>query len=760
MTITYNAIVGLGSFDESGGKMQLQGEIKTVIFASQDTGYTVLDMRCEDSIFTVVGIFPPVSEGQNIRVEGKFQVRTLYGKQFFADKVWVYEPNKLDGIKKFLGSGLISGLGPVTAEAIVNMFGVDSLEAMKHPMELAQVRGISLKRATEFGMNYVKIQKMQDAIMFLQDLGITINMALRIYKTYDVKTIDNVRKNPYMLVDDVDGIGFATADRIAGELGIEKNSDYRICAAISYLLKDAALRSGHNYLPENELVSNAIALLCIDSDNIEERVRDNLQDMVLLGELVRYDAKEHIAILLKKNFNTEKNIARKLLQLQQEAGDFRVDVANEVARFEKEAGFELHPNQVAAVKDAIENGVQIVTGGPGTGKTTIVKCILKLFKDLGQRVTLCAPTGRAAKRLSQATGEDAKTIHRMLDLDYKNGEGHFTYNENTRLPFDVVIVDEVSMVDEYVFNALINAMERGSRLVLVGDKDQLASVGVGNVLNDLIKCGKFNVSYLTQIYRQSEQSKIVPNAHKINNGIMPDLDNKSNDFFYEERNSSDEICASTLGLVTKRLPKYLNMQPADIQVLCPMKRGSAGTINLNRELQKAINPPSPYKKEVKHGDCIYREGDKVMQLVNNYQQEWSQTTGTRVERGSGVFNGDIGVIESINTQIMQFTVRFDDDKVSIYEYGDIDQLTLAYAVTIHKSQGCEFDAVVIALDANYMLQTRNLLYTAVTRAKKLVVISGAKKTISRMIQNNETARRYSLLLNLIEEEYAGGAYEW
>lgn len=740
--------------------MQLQGEIKTVIFASQDTGYTVLDMRCEDSVFTVVGIFPPVSEGQNIRVEGKFQVRTLYGKQFFADKVWVYEPNKLDGIKKFLGSGLISGLGPVTAEAIVNMFGVDSLEAMKHPMELAKVRGISLKRATEFGMNYVKIQKMQDAIMFLQDLGITINMALRIYKTYDVKTEDNVRKNPYMLVDDVDGIGFATADRIAGELGIEKNSDYRICAAISYLLKDAALRSGHNYLPENELVSNAIALLSIDSDNIEERVRDNLQDMVLLGELVRYDAKEHIAILLKKNFNTEKNIARKLLQLQQEAGDFRVDVANEVARFEKEAGFELHPNQVAAVKDAIENGVQIVTGGPGTGKTTIVKCILKLFKDLGQRVTLCAPTGRAAKRLSQATGEDAKTIHRMLDLDYKNGEGHFTYNENTRLPFDVVIVDEVSMVDEYVFNALINAMERGSRLVLVGDKDQLASVGVGNVLNDLIKCGKFNVSYLTQIYRQSEQSKIVPNAHKINNGVMPDLDNKSNDFFYEERNSSDEICQSTLGLVTKRLPKYLNMQPADIQVLCPMKRGSAGTINLNRELQKAINPPSPYKKEVKHGDCIYREGDKVMQLVNNYQQEWSQTVGMRVERGSGVFNGDIGLIESINTQIMQFTVRFDDDKVSIYEYGDIDQLTLAYAVTIHKSQGCEFDAVVIALDANYMLQTRNLLYTAVTRAKKLVVISGAKKTISRMIQNNETARRYSLLLNLIEEEYAGGAYEW
>lgn len=609
-------------------------------------------------------------------------------------------------------------------------------------------------------MNYVKIQKMQDAIMFLQNLGITINMALRIYKVYDVKTEDNVRKNPYMLVDDVDGIGFATADRIAGELGIEKNSDYRICAAITYLLKDAATRAGHNYLPENELVSSAIALLSIDCEDIEQRVRDNLQDMVLLGDLIRYDTGEHVAILLKKNFNTEKNIARKLLQLQQEAADFRVDVACEVARFEKDAGFELHQNQVAAVKEAIENGVQIVTGGPGTGKTTIVKCILRLFKDLGQKVALCAPTGRAAKRLSQATGEDAKTIHRMLDLDYKNGEGHFTYNENTRLPFDVVIVDEVSMVDEYVFNALINAMERGSRLVLVGDKDQLASVGVGNVLNDLIKCGKFNVSYLTQIYRQSEKSKIVPNAHKINDGIMPDMDNKSDDFFFEEKNTSDEICQNTIALVTKRLPNYLNMKPSDIQVLCPMKRGSAGTINLNRELQAVINPPSRLKKEVKRGDCIFREGDKVMQLQNNYQQEWTVTNGTRIERGSGVFNGDIGIVESINTQIMQFTVRFDDDKVSIYEYSDIDQLTLAYAVTIHKSQGCEFDAVVIALDANYMLQTRNLLYTAVTRAKKIVVISGARKTVQRMIQNNETARRYSLLLELIQREWEGGAYEW
>ncbi len=740
--------------------MILQGEITSVIFSSPETGYTVLDMKCEESIITVVGNFPPVSEGQNIRVEGKFQVRTMYGKQFFADKVWVSQPSRLEGIKRFLGSGLISGLGPVTAEAIVSMYGVDSLEKMKYPVELAKVRGISLKRATEFGMNYAKFQRMQDAIIFLQNLDISINMALRIYKVYETKTEDNIRKNPYMLVDDIDGIGFATADKIAENLGIDRNSDYRICAALIYVLKDSANRSGHAYLPENELIGNTIALLNLDCEDIDERVRDNLQDLVLFGDVIRYDAGEHIAIALKKNFNTEKNIARKLLQLQQEAADFRVDVSNEIKAFENEAGFALHEKQAEAVKEAIENGVQIVTGGPGTGKTTIVKCILQVFKNLNQRVALCAPTGRAAKRLTQATGVEAKTIHRMLDLDWKNGEGHFTYNENTRLPLDVVIVDEVSMVDEYVFNALINAMERGSRLVLVGDKDQLPSVGVGNVLHDLIACGKFNVSYLSQIYRQSEKSKIVPNAHRINDGLMPEIDNKSDDFFFEEKQNGEEICSTVISLVTKRLPKYLNMQPRDIQVLCPMKRGNAGTINLNRELQKIINPFSPAKREVRHGDCIFREGDKVMQLQNNYQQEWTQVVGNRIEHGTGVFNGDLGTVENVNTQIMQFSVRFDDDKVAVYQYADIDQLTLAYAVTIHKSQGCEFDAVVIALDANYMLQTRNLLYTAVTRAKKLVVVCGAQKTMQRMIRNNETARRNSLLLDLIEKEFSGGAYEF
>ena len=738
--------------------MELKGEIRNVIFRSEETGYTVVDLKCEDGMFTVVGTMPPVSEGQNLRVEGDFKTRSMYGRQFTAEKVYVSSPSRLDGIVKFLGSGLIKGMGPVTAQSVVDRYGVDALEKMKYPVEIAKVKGISLKRATEFCLGYAKLEKMQSAVMFLQKLGITIGLALKIYRVYGDAAEERVRRNPYSLVDDVDGIGFQTADRIAGELGVARDSDYRICAAVTYTLKEASVRGGHNFLPETELFPAVVALLRSDSDEIDRRVRDNVEDMIMLGDLVRYDTGECVAILTKQNYNIERSIARRLIRLQAEAADFRVDTEREVADFEREAGFSLHPNQVAAVRAAVENGLQIVTGGPGTGKTTIVKCIIHLFRNLGQRVALCAPTGRAAKRLSAATGEEAKTIHRMLDLNWKDGGGSFGFNSDRKLPLDAVIVDEVSMVDEYVFNALLSAMERGSRLVLVGDKDQLASVGAGNVLSDLIRCGKFPVSELTQIYRQSEDSRIVVNAHRINHGEMPELDNRSSDFFFEEKEDAESIARTTSDLVTRRLPGFLKVPPMEIQVLCPMKRGSAGTVNLNRILQEKLNPPSRDKKEARQGDTLFREGDKVMQTQNNYQQEWVQVSGSRVEAGTGVFNGDIGIIESINPQTMQFTVRFDDDKVAVYQYSDIEQLAPAYAVTIHKSQGCEFDAVVVALDANYMLQTRNLLYTAVTRAKKLVVIVGAKKTVAKMVRNNETARRNSLLLNLIEEECRGEVF--
>ncbi len=737
---------------------ELRGEIKSVIFRSEDTGYTVLDVKTEVGVHTVVGTFPPVSEGQNIRVEGSFQTKTLYGKQFFAENVYVSAPSRLDGIRKFLGSGLIRGLGPVTAEAIVAKFGVDSLEKMKYPFELAKVKGISLKRATEFGLEYTNLIKMQDAMIFLQELGVSINLALKIYGVYGGKTEEVIRKNPYTLIDDVGGIGFASADRIAESLGISRNSDYRITAGIKYVLKKAATRSGHTYLPENELLGAALELLRLDCDEPEERVRENVEDMIMFGDLIRYDTGEHAAISLKQYFNIEESIARRLAILSGCSAEYKIPVDEEIRIFENEAGFKLHPNQVEAVKASIENGVHIVTGGPGTGKTTIVKCILHIYKDLGQNVSLCAPTGRAAKRMSEATGEEARTIHRLLELDYKDGTGRFKYDDETKLSSDVVIVDEMSMVDEYVFSALVRAVKLGARLVLVGDKDQLASVGAGNVLGDLIACGKFKVSYLTQIYRQSEDSKIITNAHKINHGEMPILDNKSKDFFFEERENAENIARTTIDLVTKRLTKYLGVDARDVQVLCPMKRGSAGVVGLNQRLQAVINPPSREKKEFHHGETLFREGDKVMQTQNNYQQEWTQCVGAKIERGCGVYNGDIGTIESINLQIMQFIIRFDDDKVAVYKFDDAEQLTLAYAVTIHKSQGCEFDAVVIALDANYMLQSRNLLYTAVTRAKKIVVIAGTKKTLARMVKNNQTARRYSLLVNLVNDEFASLSY--
>ncbi len=701
---------------------------------------------------TIVGTFPPVSEGQNIKVEGFFKSSSSWGKQFQAERIYLSQPMKIDGIKKFLASGLIKGLGPVTAENIVAKYGVLSLEKMNLPIDLAKVPGISLMKATNFGIEFNKLKKMQSAVMFLQDLGISINLAMKIYKVYDNNTENMIKKNPYILVDDIDGVGFLTADRIAGELGIEKTSDYRINAGISFLLGQASTKSGHNYLPYEELAGDVVKLLCFDPDEMIDRVKLNIDDMVLLGELIKYQTDEHTAVMTVKNFQIEKNIAERLIALKLEQSDFRVDINAEIAHFEKTQGFKLHENQVKAVKEAVENGVHIITGGPGTGKTTIVKCILQVLKNLGQRVALTAPTGRASKRLSESTGEKAKTIHRMLDLDWKNGKGFFAYNENTKLPLDVIIVDEISMVDEFVFNALLRAMARGTRIIMVGDKDQLASVGAGNVLSDIINCNLFSISNLTHIYRQSSDSKIVPNAHKINMGKMPDLDNKCKDFFFEEREQPLDSMKTVLQLVTERLPKYLKVDPVDIQVLCPMKRGVAGIINLNRELQQRINPPSRSKPEIRTSDYVFRVGDKVMQMQNNYQQSWTQTVGNIVEKGLGVFNGDIGFVQTIDNVKREITIIFDDERIAKYSYDDIGGLSLAYAVTIHKSQGSEFKAVVVCLESNFLLQTRNLLYTAVTRAKEMVVLVGSKKHIFRMIRNNETSRRYSLLSNFLVDE--------
>jgi len=729
--------------------MEIVGEVKSVIFRSDDTGYTVLDVRTEDlGIVTAVGTFPPVSEGQMVKLDGKFQNKTVYGSQFFVDRAWVSAPSKLDGIKRFLSSGLIKGLGPSTAEAIVNRFGIDTINAMKRPMDLAKIKGISLKKATEFGIDYMNLERIQDSIMYLQNLGITINLALKIYAVYSDDCVIRVKNNPYDLINDIDGVGFSTADKIAEQVGISKDSDFRIRAAIIHILNEASSNKGHNYLPEEDLKSATFDLLKGSCENLEEKITNNVEELVYLGTLIKYKLEEHTAVVTRKIFSMEKAISRKLVRLMNEQSEIRVDADKSIDIFESIEKIKFHENQRKAVKASVENGIQIVTGGPGTGKTTIIKCILRMFENLHLNVALCAPTGRAAKRMTEATGIEAKTIHRMLELSWEEGFKGFRVNEDNPLDADVVIVDEVSMVDEFVFYALLMALKRGSRLVLVGDKDQLASVGAGNVLHDLISSNLFPVSYLTQIYRQSEKSQIVPNAHRINNGEMPVLDNSSSDFFYEEESDPQQILNKTIGLVTKRLPKFVNLDSVNIQVLCPMKRGYAGTINMNKELQKIINPPSQHKNEIKYGDSVFREGDKVMQTANDYQMNWELGN----QRGKGVFNGDIGYVSSIEPRGRLVTVEFEDGRVATYKHEDLENLVLSYAATIHKSQGSEFDCVVIALDANYMLQSRNLLYTAVTRAKKCVVLVGSQITIKRMVSKSETIKRYSLLQELMIKE--------
>ena len=732
-----------------------EGEIIGITYRNEETGYTVMKIRTTEGLrITCVGTTIPLSEGQQVKVTGVVKTNKTYGDQIVADEICVLPPSKKEGIKKFLGSGLIKGLGPGTAEAIVNTYGEDTLNVMEYPIKLAKIRGISLQKATEFAKQFQSLKRLQDSMIFLQDLGITINLALKIYNHYLEKCIDIVRTNPYQLVDDIDGVGFTIADRIGANLGIKKDSEFRIEAAIAYCLKKTASISGNAYLYEKDLYKEAFDILNVNTSNIYEKIKEVLDDMILRGSVIRYDTKSGVAVMHISIYKIERRIARKLADLRDRARLINIDATQAIRQYEFKAGIKLHENQFDAIQETFDHGIHIITGGPGTGKTTIIKCIISIFEDLGLDVALCAPTGKAAKRMSQATGRDASTIHRLLCFNVDMaGNYSFAYNERRPLPYDVIIVDEVSMVDEPLLDALLRATEDGTRVVLVGDKDQLPSVGIGCVLHDLISCGYFGVSYLTHIYRQTEGSYITVNAHRINNGEMPYLDNNSNDFFFVERFGGMEIADTVMDLILNKLPKKLNVDPRDINVLCPMKRGSAGINALNTRLQRALNPFALGKREFKHGETIYREGDKVMQIANDYQQSWVLVHDSYVENGMGVFNGDSGIIQSINMATMQFTIQFDDGKIAVYPFGNVDKITLAYAVTIHKSQGSEFDNVIMAMDASYLMLTRNLLYTGVTRAKNIVYIVGATETLRRMIANNETLKRNSLLIPLLVEEF-------
>lgn len=738
--------------------MIISGDVEKIIFRNEDNGYTVVDLRSSGDYVTAVGVFPEIYEGMRLELTGDYKYHTRHGLQFLAESVKVVEPDGAAAIEKFLKSGIFKGVGEVTARNIVERFGERTLDVMKtSPEKLAEVKGISAKKAAEICATLREHGEMQDTLVYLQRFDVSLNLALKIYKTYGARTEEVIKTNPYQLISDVERVGFQTADKIAQEVGITKDSDFRIRAGIIYTLKEASNKSGHTALPDDILKKELLSLLGFDETYLE-KVESNIEDLIFLAEIKDYVVDNARFYMLYKSYLTEKTIARRLALLEAAHGGIEVDFSEQIDKFEEMSGIKLHEKQREAVSNSLNSGVHVITGGPGTGKTTIIKCILHILKFLKLSYQLCAPTGRAAKRMGEATGEEAKTIHRLLDLDFKDGKGYFTYNENTKIPVDVVIVDEVSMVDEYVFSSLVKALQDGATLILVGDKDQLASVGAGNVLADVIASGLFKITYLDKIYRQSDGSMIIENAHLINHGKMPVLDNRAKDFFFVDKSDPTEVKEEVEALVTTRLPKYLKCEQTDVQVLCPMKKGVAGVISLNAAIRDSLNPKKDSFDDIKCGEYTFREGDKIMQTVNNYEQEWFEEVDGRIKRGAGVFNGDTGFIESIDRQNMKFNVRFDDNKVSEYSLSDIDQIIPAYAVSVHKSQGSEFKAVVVALSqGNYFIMTRNLLYTAVTRAKDLCVIVGAEDVVKRMVRNNYTAKRYTLLTRFLTEAY--GEYD-
>lgn len=735
--------------------MEFVGTIESVIFRNEDNGYTVVWVENDDIQMTAVGRFPEVHEGERVRLHGNEINNPKYGTQFNCDRVEILKPNTTESIIRYLSSGLIKGIGPKTAERIVNYFGEKTLDIIDYePMRLVEVKGISERIALEIKESYAKIKVMQDAIMYLQDNNISTNLAMKIFKIYGDKTITIVKENPYRLIEDVDGIGFIRADKIAFSLGIEKDSPFRLRAGIVHCLNENSDKNGNTYALKGELLSEVSRLLDLDLNFAYESLNNIIIGLQMEGVVRTLNLEGREIVVTTKYYNIEKSIADKLSRMVALAEDTSYDIDKDIDNFEIINKIHLHQEQRNAVKMAINKGVCVITGGPGTGKTTIIKCVINLLSSMDLKVKLLAPTGRAAKRLSESTGEEGSTIHRALELDKGSDFVQFKYNEHNKLPYNAIIIDEVSMVDVVLLNHLLKALSVGCKLILVGDKDQLPSVGAGNVLSDLLNCGKIPFTNLTKIYRQDDSSLIVSNAHLINNGKMPVLDNSSKDFFFDSKSSSEAIVDDIVSLVTSRIPNHFGFETSKIQVLAPLKAGVTGVENLNVQLQKNINSASLTKREIMYGSTTFRFGDKVMHISNNYNLEWIRDDGLTIENGAGVFNGDIGTITMVKPESKELEVLFEDGRLAKYTQADLSQLVLSYAITIHKSQGSEFDAVVIPLVSGtpYIL-TRNLLYTAVTRAKKLVVLIGSKENLARMVKNNYTAKRYTLLQHFIKQNF-------
>lgn len=735
--------------------MELLGSIEEIIFRNEDNGYTVAVLLHNEHGFdeytTIVGILGDARVGQTLRLYGK-TVNSKYGEQFSFDSAEIIYPSTLTGIKKYLSSGLIKGIGPVTAGLIVDEFKEDTLAIIEfNPTKLAQIRGISKKKAEQISSAFNEIKKMQNSVMFLQSYNISINMSVKIFNTYGDKTIDYVKTNPYRLVEDIDGIGFLTADNIAKSMGIASNSLFRIRAGIIHTLSDNSEKTGNTFIYKDDLLNISAELLGLNLEANKEKYIEVLDNMGYDKAISMFRAKSgREVVMLTRLYFTESAVGQKLALLNITAKSNDTNYSEAIDHFEQINKITFDSQQRSAIENSLKSGVSVITGGPGTGKTTIIKCVLNILEQDGNKVMLLAPTGRAAKRLSESTGKEAKTIHRGLEINFRGNGSTFVYNEQNPLNANAVIVDEVSMVDVMLMNSLLKALPSDCKLILVGDKDQLPSVGAGNVLGDILASGIIKISYLTKIFRQDEKSLIVSNAHLINQGEMPYIDNSSKDFFFESHEEALEIKESIVNLVTRRIPNFAKTDPTKIQVLAPLKAGASGVQNLNTCLQEQINKPVPGRYEIIVGKTTFREGDKVMQTSNNYDLLWKRKLGLTTEEGSGVFNGDIGYIHKIYPGSGETEVWFEDGRECIYQRTDLAELSLAYAITIHKSQGSEFDIVVIPIIAGpSIILNRNLIYTAITRAKKMVVLVGSKKCLRRMIANKNTVERLTMLKDFL-----------
>lgn len=731
--------------------MELKGTVEGIVFRNAENGYTVLAVDVHGLIITAVGIFPPITEGENVTLIGEYKTNSRFGEQFVVNEVVVVPPTNEEGMIRYLSSGLFKGIGEITASAIVRKFGKDTFDIIQYnPTRLAEVRGISAKKSEEISVKFEQLRSMQNTIMFLTKHGVSLNLSMKIYKLYGVLSESIVRTNPYRMVGEVEGIGFRTADIIATSMGIEHENPNRIKAAIRYVLDEIASRSGHTYLPVGRIIAECNKVLAF-TDEQKPLIEDAISDMETLNEIVRINTAKSSGMMLDKYFNLENSIAKRLVTIMDEARPLTLNFDREIEFYQKINNITLHPTQKEAIAMALNSGAVVITGGPGTGKTTIIKCIIYLLERMGITYSLTAPTGRASKRMSEATGRNAATIHRLLEFN-KSAESTFVYNERNPLTQDVYIVDEVSMADEFIFNALLRAMPRTSKLILVGDKDQLPSVGAGSVLADVIQSDLMPVIALSHIYRQAEDSFIVTNAHLINKGIMPEPDKRSSDFFFDYQTDARTALDHTIQFCTKRIVNYLNVSPDDIQVLAPLKKGDIGVIALNKALQNALNPSSFSKKEITVGQTVFREGDRVIQVSNNYDILWERVDGEESTNGEGVFNGDIGKIVAIDKGEMRVTVRFEDGRIATYPPENLDQLALAYAISVHKSQGSEFKVVILVVERyNPMVLSKNLLYTAVTRAKNMVVLIGGRETYDKMAKNKYTERRMTALVEFIDQ---------